>query len=190
MTAAAGDSLYDSRASVSGWDRTRFPDVNLMRRLRVPLVIQAGWFRSLARAGIHVHPRDEELVVRFRGKRSVFEEIRTMLCEDSHLTYVGHATTRVAGELEARTAADPGVPMARWARYRDLMREVGVFAVSHVGDTITMRVSTSGNSSKGLVYSPAHRILVSSLERHPLTPEQHAHLILQGSWHLYYGWEA
>jgi hypothetical protein len=163
--------------------------VNLIRKLRVPLAVQAACYRTLARVGIHVHPRDKVLVARFHGRRGLFEEIRTMLCEDSHLTYVGHSRTRVAGEAQARSPRDPGIPLDRWNRYRNLMREVGVVAVSHVGDRITMRVSTCGNSSKGLVYSPAHRVVVSSLERYPLPPEQHAHLILDGPWHVYYGWD-
>jgi hypothetical protein len=164
--------------------------MNLLQRLGVPLWIQAACFRTLARLGVRVHPRDAELVARFDRNRGVFETIRTMLCEDSHLTYVGYLKTRVAGEDRARTPENPGIPPERWDRYRQLMREVGVIAVSHVGDTITMRVSTCGSSSKGIVYSPAHRVVVSSLERYPLPPEQHAHLILDEPWHIYYGWES
>jgi hypothetical protein len=161
-----------------------------MRKLGVPLAVQAACFRTLARIGIHVHPRDEALVARFRSKRRVFEEIRTMLCEDSHLTYVGHARTRVAGEVQARTQENPGVSPERWDRYRELMREVGVVAVSHVGNAITMRVSTRGSSSKGFVHTPSHRVVVSSLERYPLPPERHAHLVLDEPWHVYFGWES
>jgi hypothetical protein len=163
--------------------------MNLFHRLGVPVPVQATWFRALAHLGIHVHPRDAELVARFHGKREIFETLRTMLYEDAHLTYVGHAKTRVAGEIPARTPDNPGVPTERWDRYRQLMREAGLFAVSHVGNTITMRVSTHGSSSKGIVYSPAHRVVVSSLENFPLPPEQHAHLIIDEPWHVYYGWD-
>jgi hypothetical protein len=163
--------------------------MNLFHRLGVPVPVQAAWFRTLARLGIHVHPRDAELVARFHRLREIFESIRSMLCEDSHLTYVGHAKTRVAGEIPARTPENPGIPHERWDRYRQLMREVGVVAVSHVGDTITMRISTCGSSCKGVVHSPAHRVVVSSLERYPLPPEQHAHLILDEPWHVFYGWD-
>lgn len=156
---------------------------------RVPLPVQAACFRILARLGVHVHPRDAELAARFRRNREIFETIRTMLYEDSHLAYVGHWKTRVTGENQARTLDDPGIPAERWDRYRQLMRDLGVVAVSHVGDTITMRVSTRGSSSKGFVCSPAHRVVVASLEQHPLPPEQHAHLVLDGPWHVYYGWE-
>ena len=74
--------------------------MSLARKFGVPVVVQAACLRTLARVGLHVHPRDETLLARFMSKRSVFEEIRTMLGEDSHLTYVGHERTRVAGEIE------------------------------------------------------------------------------------------
>jgi len=164
--------------------------MNLLRRLGSPLRVQAACFRALACLGIHVHPRDEELVARFSGDREVFEAIRAMLCEDSHLGYLGHSRIRVIGEARARTQDDPGISPERWDRYRQLMRQIGVVAVSHVGHTITMRVSTRGRSSKGFVHSPAHRVVVSSLERYPLPPEQHAHLILDEPWHVYFGWES
>jgi hypothetical protein len=164
--------------------------MNLIHRLGVPVPVQAAWFRNLARLGIHVHPRDAELVARFHGRRDLFESIRTMLSEDSHLAYVGHSKTRITGEDQARTPENPGIPPERWNRYRQLMREAGLFAVSHVGDSITMRVSTCGSSCKGIVHSPAHRVVVSSLERYPLPPEQHAHLILDEPWYVFYGWDS
>ena len=93
--------LYDSIIFASCWDHPGSLAVSLVRKLGIPVVVQATWFRALARMGFHVHPRDEILLARFRSKRSVFEEIRTMLGEDLHLTYVGHKKTRVAGENEA-----------------------------------------------------------------------------------------
>lgn len=151
---------------------------------------QAAWFRLLARLGIHLHPRDAELVARFHRKRGSFEQIRAMLGEDSHIGYISHVKTRVAGEDRWRTQDDPGISLERWDSYRRFLQELEVFAVSHVGDTITMRVSTTGLSSKGFVYSPAHRVVVSSLEFYPMPPERHAHLVLEEPWHIYYGWES
>ena len=164
--------------------------MELLYKLRVPVSLQAGLFRILARLGIHVHPRDADLVGRFHRNRNVFDNIRTMLAEDSHLGYVGHEKTRVIGESRWRTPEEPGISSQRWDRYRMLLQEVGVYSVSHVGDTITMRVSTYGSSSKGFVCSPAHADVVLNLEFYPLTPEQHAHLILDEPWHVYYGWDS
>lgn len=155
-----------------------------------PVKIQAALFRLLARLGIHLHPRDAELVKRFHQNREDFERFRAMIGVDSHLGYVGHEKTRITGEGRWRSQEDPGIALERLEQYRQLLRELGVFAVSHVGDTITMRVSTTGLSSKGFVYSPAHRVVVSSLELYPLPPENHAHLVLDEPWHLYYGWDA
>ena len=163
--------------------------MNLLRRLGIPIVLQAAWFRSLAKLGIHVHPRDVELQARFHRQREIFESIRTMLCEDKHLVYLGQTRTKVIGEDRPRPPGNPGISIKRWDQYRKLMREADIFAVSHVGDTITMRVSTRGNSCKGIVYSPAHRVVMPSLECYPMPPEQHAHLILDEPWHVYYGWD-
>lgn len=112
-----------------------------------------------------------------------------MLANDAHLGYVGAHRTRVIGENRWRSEQDPGIPLERWGRYRSLLRQIGVGAISHVGETITMRVSTTGRASKGFVYRPSNRVLVSSLDQYPLPPEKHAHRLLEGSWHLYLGWE-
>jgi len=163
--------------------------MNLFRQLAVPINLQAAWFRTLAKLGIHVHPRDVELQTRFFRQRHVFESIRAMLCEDEHLVYLGYTRTKLKGEDQPRPAENPGISPERWDHYRRLMREADIFAVSHIGDTITFRVSTRGNSCKGIVYSPAHRVVVSSLERYPMPLEQHAHLVLEEPWHVYYGWD-
>jgi len=163
--------------------------MDLFRKLGLPIAFQATWFRLLAKLGIHVHPRDRDLIARFHRQRELFESIRAMLSEDRHLVYLGHTRTKLNGEDQPRPAENPGISLERWNHYRRMMREADIFAVSHVGDTITMRVSTRGNSCKRIVHSPAHRFVVTSLECYPMSPEQHAHLILDEPWHVYYGWD-
>ena len=88
--------------------------MSLVYRLGVPFRVQATCFRTLARLRVRVHPLDAELVARFSMKRGTFDMIRTLLCEDLHLTYVGHRYTRVAEEDRARPQEDPGISAERW----------------------------------------------------------------------------
>ena len=164
--------------------------MELLHKLRVPVGAQAVFFRTLARLGFHLHPRDAELVGRFRSHRKAFDGIRMMLLEDSHLGYVGFEKTRLIGENAWRPPKNPGITQERWNRYKALLEEVGARAASHVGDTVTLRMSTSGSSSKGIVHSPAHRVVVVDLERYPLPAQRHAHLVLDAGWYVYYGWDS
>jgi hypothetical protein len=152
--------------------------------------IQAYMYRLLAVLGIHLHPRDKDLVDVFGEKRRAFESIRLMLMEDRHLGYVSGERIRVIGEQSWRYEDDPGISQDRWKQYRELFLQTRVVAVSHVSDNITMRVSTRGSSSKGFVWSPAHPVLTSRLEYYPLSPEMHAHIVLDDLWYIYYGWDS
>ncbi len=158
-------------------------------RLNFSIGIQIFLYRFLARIGVHLHTRDQEIADRFHRRRENFERIKAMLFEDSRIGYIDHNKTRIIGEDNWRVADNPGITIYRWAEYRDLLSQLGVIAVSHVGETLTMRISNCGSSSKGIVYCPAHRVLVSSLELYPLPPEKHAHILLQEPWHIYYGWK-
>ena len=158
------------------------------RALQAPVRLQAAGLRFLRRSGISVLPRDEVLAARYRQYAASFDEIRGMLEIDAQIGYIGQHRSRVIGEDRWRSREDPGISRERWDRYRSLLRQLGVEAASHLGETITMRVATAGRASKGFVYRPSNKVLVSSLDHFPLPTEKHAHRVLEGSWHLYLAW--
>lgn len=146
--------------------------------------------RLLSRFGVHCHPLDEALRDDFTRHRPSFDELQSMLYEDRHLSYIGQDRTRIVGERDPRPAKDPGVDPDRIGRYRELLGDLGLTAVSLMPNgTITCRASTCGKSSKGYVYAPSDPVLVAHLDAHPRRPEMHAHVRLDGSWYLYYGWQ-
>jgi hypothetical protein len=146
-------------------------------------------FRLLARIGFHVHPRDRDMIEHFRQHCQEFELLLEMMRDDNNLGYVGPTKIRVIGENEWRSKSDPPLTPKRWKTYRRLFETLSIEGASHVGQSFTMRISTAGASSKGVVYQPAHRVLVRSLENFPTPPEMHAHIMLDEPWHVYYGWD-
>lgn len=110
---------------------------------------------------------------------------------DRHMSFIDMQITRVRGEDHPRPTGDPGIPLERLRRYRELMRELGLKAVGLSGETITCRVSKVGRSSKGYVMSSSRHIPCSSITSTPthIQPEGHAHVKLDGRWSLFYGWQ-
>lgn len=166
------------------------PDMLQHRFRKISIRVQAAAYRILARLGIHLHPRDRMLTRRFHEMRNQLEQLKAMLGEDAHVGFISKEKTRVTGEDRWRDRENPAVPMDRWAIYCTLLEAVGASAVSHVGTTVTLRLSTRGLSCKGFVWSPAHRVLVPSLEAYPIPPEEHAHILLDDQWHIFYGWDS
>ena len=152
-------------------------------------VIQAAVFRFLAKFHLHVHPRDTVLKAKFFRHRKAFEALRSMLEQDSFLGYVSDKKFRTVNDVVWQRNANSYLENQRWDEYRRSLKELGVMAVSHVGQTITMRVSNAGTSSKGFAWRPHHTCLVDSLEDYPITDKYHAHIKLDDQWYTYYGWE-
>jgi len=157
-------------------------------------------------AALGSHPRDAELLERFRTHRAELEQLVRMFQEDAGLGRVGATFTR---------PEDPGrvgVTEQRIAEYRRLCAAVGApdciegydaaydrlyeakSSRAEAKDPIWVPVSSQGlavsGSSKGFVYStnPSFPV-VDDLDR--VTPTRSGTWLrrIEGPWHLYYDFE-
>jgi hypothetical protein len=168
---------------------TRDPDAPVARNLHIPDSVLAAFLRTASRVGFDAHPRDQALRSRFFEQRHHFEEVRAMLLDDAHIAFLGTDQIYVRDEEGTRRSEDGAIPSSRLARYRYLMDTIGLMAMSEANGTITCRVSTFGTTAKGFVFHPDGPVMMDQLDSHPRNDADHAHVWLDGEWHLYYGWD-
>lgn len=156
------------------------------------------------------HPKDAELIEKFRVHRDDLELLVRMLKEDRSLGRVGEDFTRVSNFFgdcvrdgpDCSTSTDIGVSDARLSEYRRLFSKIGLSrGIEGYGkkELITFIVSTKGlavtGSSKGFVY--ATDLKASSMnvvedldsywsdDKRSFTALRH----IEGSWYLYFNYE-
>jgi hypothetical protein len=161
---------------------------SIRSRMKIPNRVWATWLRLLGRIGIRVHPSDKDMSAVFLDSRASLETIRDLLYEDRKILYLDRNEVRLDGASEPRSHSDSDIPRKRLEQCLSSMKDARVEAVSRHRETITFRVSLSGNSSKGFVYAPEEPVLRKTLDDHPCTAWGHAHIMLDDQWHAYYGW--
>lgn len=137
------------------------------------------------------HPSDTTLEDNFRANEAHFEELLSMLNEDSRVVRISKRSAFLG------SGADPRLPTERLDRYRELFRLLKLDAGVHRQDENTIRFVASsvenifsGYSSKFYLYSTVEPSpLVESLDEVIKTkPGKHPPVFkkLYGNWYLGY----
>ncbi len=136
------------------------------------------------------HPTDDDMIRDFTQHRQGYTTLLRMFEEDPKLGRLGD----LAGDWP-ENPADAGVDSARLARYRALMRDLGVESLERSKGRVLFIMSTYGlsvsGSSKSYLYSdtpPAP--LVGDTERDADGPTGEVYRHIEGNWYIVYEWDA